>query len=147
VRIDVPGSDGAQAHWIELRDVTRLTGGDEEAWGGELEDAWDEKAIEDYSLPEGAPPAPLRVKPGWRKRRIDRLLASLITDWSYDKPDADPQVALPFSGDARRALPRTALQALADALNPYIAALEEKPGPKEQETPASTTDGSGSSSD
>lgn len=143
MRVPVPGGD----HWVELRDVTKLTGGDEEAWGAELAEAQDQRALDDFNSADDAPKAPLRIAPGWQTRRQDALLASLVTDWSYDKPGADPQVSLPYSADARRQLPREANHALAGALVAYAKALEETPGPKEPEPPTSTTDGSGSGSD
>ena len=102
---------------------------------------------ENANAPDGAPPAPLRMPPGWVKKRADDLLASLVTDWSYAAPDATPHIPLPYSPDARLKLPLAALHALREAAEPHMNALNGDSGPKEPEAKTSTTNGSGSSSD
>lgn len=147
MRVTVPGSTGE--HWIELRDVADLTGGDEEAWNRPVAAAQDRQTEEDANAPAGAPSAPLRLPGGWVRQRLDDLYASLITGWSFADPSSVPHVPMPYSAEARMKLPLAALNAMRDAVRPYIAALngESASGPKEPPAPTSTTDGSGSSSD
>ena len=144
MRIDVPGSAGQQ-HWIELRDVIELTGGDEEAWRSIIAAAQDRQAEEDANAPAGTPSAPLRMPAGWIRKRVDDLFASLVTAWSFSDPSSVPHVPLPYSAEARLKLPLSALNAMREAIEPYIAALNGENGPKEPPDPTSTTDGSGSS--
>jgi hypothetical protein len=143
--VTVPGSTGD--HWIELRDVSELTGGDEEAWDAPVTAAQDRQTEEDASAPAGTPPAPLRFPAGWVRKRLDDLFASLITDWSFADPASVPHIPLPYTAEARLSLPLTMLNSLREETKPHMAALNGKTGagPKEQPAPASTTDGSGSS--
>lgn len=144
MRIDVLGPDGQQ-YWFEVRAVSELTGGDEEAWGALIAAAREKQVEANANAPEGAPEAPLRMPAGWIKKRMDDLLASLITAWSFSDPASVPHVELPYSAEARMKLPLDVLHAMRDAIEPHIAALNGESGPKEPPAPTSTTDGSGSS--
>lgn len=146
MRIDVLGPDGQQ-YWFEVRAVSELTGGDEEAWGALIAAAREKQVEANANAPEGAPEAPLRMPAGWIKKRMDDLLASLITAWSFSDPASVPHVELPYSKDARLVLPLDVLHAMRDAIEPHITALNGDSGPKEPPAPTSTTNGSGSSSD
>lgn len=143
MRFDVPG---AGDHWIEIRDIDDLTGADEEIWQKVVRKGWEKRIEEEANLEDGAPRPPLRLPAGWVQQREDDILAALITDWSFGKPDSVPQIPLPYSDKARVLLPLRVVKALRAALQPYIAAFEETPGPKEPEPPTSTTDSSGSAS-
>lgn len=143
MRIEVPGPGD---HWIELRDLDTLTGGDEEAYARILTKAWERRSEEEVNAPAGSERVPLRLPAGWIQKREDDLATRLITGWSFDKPESVPQITLPYSAEARQLLPFRALKALRATLKLYISEFEETPGPKEPEPPASTTDGSGSDS-
>lgn len=144
MRIDVAGSAG-QSHWVELRDVSDLTGADEEGWDRLLAEAREKHADALANLPAGAPEPSIRMPPGWTKVRQDDLLASLITAWSFSDPSSVPHLPLPYSADARLKLPLPVLNEVRTAVGPHIAALNGESGPKEPPAPTSTTDGSGSS--
>jgi hypothetical protein len=143
MRVNVPGSGD---YWFELRDIDDLTGGDEEIWQRIVKKSYEKRIEEEANLEDGAPRPPLRLPAGWVQQREDDILAVLVTAWSFDAPESVPQVALPYSDKARVQLPLRVVKALRAALQPYIAAFEEAPGPKEPEAQTSTTDSSGSAS-
>jgi len=121
----------------ELRDADDLTWADQEAWDYAFTDAITAARAASIDPVTGkrrtvvaadGSEVPLRVRPDitpeMLQRRLDDLLASLITSWSLDVP-------LPFTPAVRPDVPRLLGRALAHALSAYTAALS---APYEPET-------------
>lgn len=144
MRIPVPGSD----NWIDLKDIADLSAADDDAYqrviteaalaarGSEVEiaDEDEEVSADGVSVTPRKHKVTLTVE--MLDRRRDDLLARLITGWSYDIP-------LPYNAASRELLPKAAGKALAEAVKPYFAELNDS-GPKEKTAAAGTSaNGSG----
>lgn len=143
MRIDLPGGG-----WADLRGPDDLTGSDQDAYF----DAYDEiMAAKPQPVPQADPRNPAVMLEPARPRftnadgRVlrDKLLAMLITAWSYD------HIPLPWSADAKKQLPVRVCNALYEATGPMDAALSgtEDQGEDAPKPAAPTgTDGSSVSS-
>jgi len=117
IKVSLP--DG---NWAELRDVSELTGADQDT----VFDAYD-RITESKPQPEPQPdpanpavmlPAPPRRFTNADNRAMrDTALAVAVTAWSYD------QIPLPYTPEARRQLPLAACNALYTAVAPIQDAL------------------------
>jgi hypothetical protein len=148
MRIDIPGSGN---HWVELRDADSLTAADHDVWMSPIQNAWLRREEEDGEVSaDGVSAKRPAKKPAVTaetiRQRVDGLLASLITGWSYAAPDAKPHIPLPYAPAARKVLSLAAGKALDEAIKPHQEALNADSGPKEPPPPESLTDGGGSRS-
>jgi hypothetical protein len=144
IHVDLPGGQSA-----ELRGVEDLTGADQDAYW----DAFDEiMAAKPQPEPRPDPSNPAVMLPAERPRftnadgRVmrDRLLAMLVTGWSFDHP-------LPVTTETRRKLPLPACNALYKAIKPMDSALsdteDEDPDVPKQAAPTGSSGSADSSAD
>jgi len=146
IKVPLPGGD-----WAEMRDVSDLTGADQDAYYDKLDDLRARR--ETPGLPERPDPAnPAVMLPaqpavpgtligGDLRELRDSTLGRLITSWSLD-------ARLPLTRETRRALPLTVCNVLYKAMEPMSSALSgavEEDVPKPGSTPTEEQDGSGGS--
>jgi hypothetical protein len=147
IKVPLPGGE-----WAELKDVSDLTGADQDAYWDAYDEIMDAKPRPE---PQPDPSNPAVMLPAERPRftnadgRVirDKLLAMLVTAWSFD-PAAFP---LPVTTETRKRLPLPACNALYRAVKPMDTALsgteDEDPDVPKPGAPSGTGGSSGTSAD
>jgi hypothetical protein len=135
MRTDLPGGE-----WAEIKPVEDLTGADQDAYFDSLDAARARRDAEAEAapLPEGGVRPKGTLTNGDYRGIRDQAMGKLITAWSFDG------VPLPYSTASRASLPLYACNALVDAVDDHVSALNGA-GPKAAPTGTGSSDTSDAS--
>lgn len=119
MRVELPGGQ-----WAEIKPVEDLTGADQDAYFDALDEARSHREDEAAAAAAAGSPAPKAALTNADYRAIrNEVMGKLITGWSFGG------VPLPYSSASRHLLPIYACNALVDAVDDHISALNGN-GPK-----------------
>jgi hypothetical protein len=118
MRIDLPGDE-----WADIKPVEDLTGADQDFYLDALDAARARREAED---------APDRTANKDYRAVRDQVMGKLITGWSLDAP-------LPYTSATRTSLPLYVCNALFDAIDEHVDALNGN-GPKAEKSGTGSAD-------